>query len=87
MGSQPGGSLALHPHLPDTLSILSAIPFALCFCNLLMPMTQFSSLDHRKWKWDIVIGERASPGVGEEGKGMIGPFQGQGKEQPPTSWA
>lgn len=85
--SQEAARHRTHTFLTRSLHIPSAIPFALCFCNLMMPVTQSSSLAHRKWKWDLVIGERASPRVGEEGEGVIGPFQGQGKEQPPTSWA
>lgn len=70
MGSQPGGGLATATaHLPDTLHVLTSISLALCVCDandaadsVLHPGPQELEMAQCRGK------ERASPGVGEEGK-------------------
>lgn len=60
----------------------------------MMLMTQFSSLDHRKWKWDIVRTVRGPPPEWErKKKGWLGVFKDKARNShtrprlgPPPLW-
>lgn len=84
--SQEAAQHCTHTFLTHCTSHQQSIGFVFLSSNdaddsVLLPGPQEVEMGHCQ------DGERASPRVGEEGKGMVGPFQGQGKEQPHKSWA